>query len=221
MKNPNLIVFDVNETLLNMSPLKANINNAFQHDQVAEIWFEQLLHYSLVEGTIGNYQNFSEIARAVLQMNAVQHNLQFTESDIQSILEPITQLTAYPDVPKGFEILKEKGYRLVALSNGKPDVLKEQLNNSNLAGFLDNIYSIEGCKKYKPHPEAYHYVLESENCSAENAMMVAAHGWDIYGASEVGMQTAFIRRQDKVLYPLSKTPDFDVKKITDLAEKLR
>ena len=73
-RNIECIIFDVNETLLDLSPLKNSINSELG-DGAAEVWFARLLHYSLVESITDTYHDFSEIAKAVLQMNAKKANL--------------------------------------------------------------------------------------------------------------------------------------------------
>ena len=52
------------------------------------------------------------------------------------------------------------------------------------------------------------------------AAAFAAHGWDVAGAKEAGMQTAFIARPGKALYPLAKQPDYIVKNLEELASLL-
>jgi 2-haloacid dehalogenase len=64
-----VIVFDVNETLLDMAPLKNNINSLLEEPQVFRIWFGMVLHYSLVENCTDQYHDFSTIA-GVLKMTA-------------------------------------------------------------------------------------------------------------------------------------------------------
>jgi 2-haloacid dehalogenase len=49
------------------------------------------------------------------------------------------------------------------------------------------------------------------------ALMVAAHGWDVAGAEAAGMQTAFVARPGQVMYPLADKPDYVVKDIMELA----
>jgi 2-haloacid dehalogenase len=44
----NTIVFDVNETLLDISALEPEFERIFGDGAVIERWFLQLLHYSLV-----------------------------------------------------------------------------------------------------------------------------------------------------------------------------
>ncbi|MDX1544271.1 MAG: haloacid dehalogenase type II [Christiangramia sp.] len=218
MNRPEVIIFDVNETLLDLEPLKKRINSALKNEQASDTWFAQLLHYSLVETVKGTYNDFSEIAAAVFKMNAEKHDLFFTESEIKEILSPVSALKPYEDVVPALKKLKSEGIQLVAFSNGKPEVLQDQLEFAEIDHFFSRILSVEACKKYKPHPKAYKYALKEMNCSASDAMMVAAHGWDIAGAQEVGMRTAFVERPGKNLYPLASAPDLRLKKLTGLAE---
>jgi 2-haloacid dehalogenase len=50
--------------------------------------------------------------------------------------------------------------------------------------------------------------------------MVSAHGWDIAGAAHAGMQTAYVKKDDQMLYPLAPSPMFVAKDLTDLANQL-
>ncbi|TBW27106.1 haloacid dehalogenase type II [Gramella sp. KN1008] len=218
MKRPEVIFFDVNETLLDLSLLKKSINTALQNEYAADIWFAELLQYSLVETVKATYKDFSEIAAAVFKMNAKKYDLSFTESEIRKILSPVSALKPYEDVVPALRKLKSEGPKLVAFSNGKPKVLQDQLEFAEIDHFFARILSVEACKKYKPHPDAYKYALKELNCSASDAMMVAAHGWDIAGAQQAGMRTAFVKRPGKVPYPLASPPDLKLKKITGLAE---
>ena len=219
MTNPRLIIFDVNETLLDMSPLLSKIGEKFQNHTIAELWFSKLLHFSLVETTSGNYNDFTEIAKAILKMLAEENETELKKSEIEEILKTVRNLKSYPDVKPGLSKLNSSGYNLVALSNGKPDVLKDQLQNAGIADLFKSFYSIEDVKKYKPHAATYNYVLDTENTDATSALFVAAHGWDLYGAQSNGLSTAFVKRPGKALYPLAKKPDFTFSTIEELAQK--
>lgn len=72
MKNhqPSVILFDVNETLLNMIPLKKKINNLLDSGKGFSIWFGMLLQYSLVDNCIHQYHDFPSIADASSEMAA-------------------------------------------------------------------------------------------------------------------------------------------------------
>ena len=214
------LIFDVNETLLDMDPLKERINKALKKKNASDIWFEELLHYSLVESITNTYHDFSEIAAAVFKMNAQKSGIHFSDKEITEILSPIRKLNAYPEVAPGLIKLKNAGYQLIAFSNGKPSVLREQLDHAGLSDNFDKILSVESTKKYKPHSDTYKYAIKEAGAEIENTMMVAAHGWDILGASRSGLKTAFIQRSGKFLYPLSQSPTMEMADIEALANNL-
>ncbi|GGW79853.1 hypothetical protein GCM10007391_10840 [Alteromonas halophila] len=54
----------------------------------------------------------------------------------------------------------------------------------------------------------------------QEALLVAAHGWDIAGAKQAGWQAAFISRPGKVLYPLALKPDYNISDLPALAKQL-
>ncbi|SKB34177.1 2-haloacid dehalogenase [Salegentibacter holothuriorum] len=217
---PKIIIFDVNETLLNLFSLKEEVNAALENEMGFEVWFPKLLHYSLVETTTGNYRNFTEIAAATFKMISGKFDKTFTNTEIKSILSEITKLPAFPDVKPGLEQLKNAGYTLIAFSNGKPDVLKSQLEFAEIDSFFDGIHSVEEIKKYKPHPESYQYILDKFEIKKNKALMVAAHPWDILGAKRANLKTCFIKRQGESFYQLAQKPDISVNGIDEILEKL-
>ncbi|MBZ9777383.1 HAD-IA family hydrolase [Psychroflexus sp. CAK8W] len=109
---------------------------------------------------------------------------------------------------------------MVALTNGGKETLEKQMNSSGLNIYFDAAYSVESVKKFKPHPETYQHVLREENCLPKNAMLIAAHAWDIMGAKKIGMQTAFLQRQGKYLYPNAEKPTLTIKSLIELHLKL-
>ena len=220
MLKPQLLIFDVNETLLDLSPLKDSINSALENDLGFEVWFPQLLHYSLVETLTDNYRDFSEIAAAVFKMTAEKFNKNFSDEEVKEILSKITELPPHADVVKGLQKLKEEGFIMVALTNGKPNVAKDQLEFAGLTSYFDEILSVEVVKKYKPATETYNFVTRKFGVENSMAMMIAAHGWDIAGAKRAGLKTAFISRPGKSLYPLADSPDLIFSTILELSESL-
>jgi len=217
---PKVLIFDVNETLLDLAPLKESINNTLGNEYAADIWFAELLQYSLVETVSDSYHDFSQIAQEVLRMNALKYDLELSEEKLQQTLKPITRLKAYPDVMTGLKDLKSSGFKLIAYSNGKPDVLQKQLEFAEIDQFFDHIKSVENVKKYKPHLDSYKYIVDASEVNKSDCMMVAAHGWDIAGAGRAGLQTAFVRRPGKFPFRLAKDPDLMVDSIEQLAKEL-
>ncbi|CAM4060130.1 haloacid dehalogenase type II [Gillisia hiemivivida] len=220
MIKPKLLIFDINETLLDMEPLKKSINEALKEERAFDIWFPTLLQYSLVETLTKNYKDFSEIAGATLKMTAQKLDIDLTEVQIKSILSPITKLSAYPEVSNALKVLKQNGFKLVALSNGKPQVVIDQLKYARIHHFFDKVLSIEEVKNYKPHASTYHCAYSLMNVLPEDTMLIAAHGWDIAGAKRAGIQAAFISRPGKSLYPLAIEPEIIGSNLKEITESL-
>ncbi|TDE03573.1 haloacid dehalogenase type II [Flavobacterium hiemivividum] len=215
-----VLVFDVNETLLDMTPLKKAVNILLSEEQGFRIWFGMLLHYSTVSNSINEYHNFTTIAAATLEMTATSMHKKVTEEKIKETLSVIKSLQTYPDVIKGLQLLKENGFRIITLTNSPESALNEQLKNSNLTTYFEQALSIDTIGKYKPAKETYFWAAEKLAVKPEEMLMIAAHAWDLAGASHAGLATGFIAREGQALYSLSKKPDFVANDILAMAEQL-
>ncbi len=206
---PKLLVFDVNETLLDLNPLKDKVNHALGNDLAFNLWFSKLLHYSLVETVTEHYSDFSSIAASTFQMVAQNFKVDIPDAKVDSILATIKSLPPHKDVIAALTLLQNAGFTMVALTNGNQEVADKQLIDSGIAPFLKQIISVEHVGRYKPHVDAYTYVLNVLSVAAKEAMMIAAHGWDIVGARRAGMQTAFVARAGQIYLSIGEKSRFD------------
>ncbi|MDC6350361.1 haloacid dehalogenase type II [Zeaxanthinibacter sp. PT1] len=220
MKKPELIVFDVNETLLDLSVMKSEINTAAGDQNAFDQWFSQLLQFAMAESLSGNYIDFGEVGKHTLEMTFTRLGKQISETEIINLLSMITSLDPHKEVPAALEKLKEAGYRMVTLTNGGLQTHTRQMAHSGLEQYFDALYSVEAVRKFKPHPETYNYVLEKEKCKASETMLIAAHAWDLLGAQRAGYKTGFIKRQGKVWYPGGIHPDMRGESLEILAYQL-
>lgn len=217
---PATIIFDVNETMLDMSPLKKKINGLLGSNKGFRIWFGMLLQYSLVDNCTNNYHDFIAIANASLDMASKALNRSIRNKEKKEALATMKALSAYPDVAKGLKILKQNGFRLATLTNSPLTTLTAQLKNAKLSEYFEVTFSVDAIKKYKPSLETYKWAAEQLSINVGEAMLVAAHGWDIAGALLAGLQAAFIERKGQSLYSLSIKPQFIGKDIEDFANKI-
>jgi hypothetical protein len=67
------IVFDVNETLLDLSALDQAFERVFGRPSRRGDWFAQVLQNSLVATVTGKYDDFGKIASAALDMTAQRY----------------------------------------------------------------------------------------------------------------------------------------------------
>ncbi|WP_082665379.1 haloacid dehalogenase type II [Pseudoalteromonas sp. H105] len=220
---PKVIIFDVNETLLDLDSMRDSIGKALGgRDDLLPLWFSTMLHHSLVSTAIGDYQDFGKIGVASLLMVAQNNDIKINAEQAKTaIVTPLLSLPTHADVKAGLQALKDQGYRLVSLTNSSNNGVKAQFESAGLTDYFEARYSIEDIKIYKPDLRAYEWALKQLNIKAEDALMVAAHGWDVAGAKAAGLQTAFIARPGKALYPLVQEPDYNVKNLTQLVSQLK
>jgi 2-haloacid dehalogenase len=220
MKRPELLIFDVNETLLDLSSMEESINKAFNHDYAFTQWFSFMLQYSLVDTVTDNYHDFGTIGKAAMQMTQEKLSKTVDNKKVDDLLNMIKSLPPHPEVKASLEKLQKAGFKMITLTNSTHEVVKQQMKFAGLTKYFNELMSIEHTKKYKPHPDTYQYALEQTGTAPNNVMLIAAHGWDITGALSSGLQAAFIQRKGKSLYPLSAKPQFTGNTLSDIADML-
>ena len=222
LPTPKVIIFDVNETLLDLTSMRTSVGDALGgRQELLPLWFSTMLHYSLVATTTGEYHDFGKIGVAALMMVADINDIALTPEQAKTaIVTPLLQLPPHGDVKEGLTALKAQGFKLVSLTNSSNFGVKTQFENAGLMSFFEARYSVEDIEIYKPDLRAYAWALEKLGIKPEEALMVAAHGWDIAGAKAAGLQTAFITRPGKALYPLAQQPDYIVSDVNELAAQL-
>ncbi len=222
LPKPKVILFDVNETLLDLESMRVSVGEALGgRDELLPLWFTTMLHNSLVTTVTGDYQDFGTIGVASLMMVASNNGISLTEAQArEAIVPPLLSLPPHNDVVPGLTALKHQGFTLMSLTNSSNAGVKTQFENAGIGGFFSARYSIEDIKVYKPDLRAYQWVVDQLGLEPEYVLMVAAHGWDVAGAKAAGLQTAFVSRPGKALYPLAAKPDFVVADIRALADTL-
>ncbi|MEC5127453.1 haloacid dehalogenase type II [Verrucomicrobiales bacterium BCK34] len=222
MYRPKVIILDVNETLLDLAPLKKSVGKALGgREDLLPLWFSTMLHYSLVETLSGSYHDFGEIGTAALMMVAKTRGIDLEYEEARtSIVTPLRSLPPHPDVAPALQALSKAGYRIVSLTNSSTLGVKTQLENAGLTDLIEKRYTIETIRKYKPHPDTYQMVLDDLDVAPEDVLMVAAHAWDLAGAKNVGLRTAFVERPGAATYPNVALPDYVVKDLSELVKIL-
>jgi 2-haloacid dehalogenase len=215
-----LIVFDVNETLLNLTALDPEFERLFGSALVRSDWFAQVLQNSMVASITGKYDDFGKIAGTALDMTAQKLNLQLLAEDRAAILGGIRSLPAHADVRAGLDRLKETGFRLFTLTNSPPQVVEAQLKNSGLFEYFERSFSVDSVQRFKPDAEVYKMSARELGVPVEQVRLVAAHDWDVAGALVAGCAAAFIARPGKVLNPLMPVPDIIGQDLIEVAQKI-
>jgi 2-haloacid dehalogenase len=100
-------------------------------------------------------------------------------------------LPPWPDSPAGLARLKAR-FTICTLSNGDVALLSAMAKAGGLA--WDLVFAAETFRHYKPDPETYLGACALLKLDPGEAMMVAAHEFDLTAARALGLQTAYIDR---------------------------
>ncbi|HWF70303.1 MAG TPA: haloacid dehalogenase type II [Mycobacterium sp.] len=207
MAAPSVLVFDVNETLIDIESMEPLFERVFGDPQAMRDWFNQLVMYSMAATLSGHYVDYFSLGQGLLQMLASTHRLAITDDDVQALKDSMLTLPAHPDVEDGLITLRDNGFRLVTLTNSPPNSAgPSPLEHAGLAHFFEQTLSVEACRAFKPAPTVYRYVFEQLAVNPADCMMVAAHVWDTIGAQSVGFSGALITRPGNALLPIPDLP---------------
>jgi 2-haloacid dehalogenase len=215
-----IIVFDVNETLLDLRALTPQFARVFGDGNVLFQWFGQVLQSALLTVVTGPYSDFGKVGRGALDMIAARQGIELSDTHRQAILGGMRSLPAHPDVLPAIVRLKDAGFRLATLTNSPPTVAHAQLTNAGIAPHLDKMLSVDAVTRLKPAAEVYHHAAESFGVPPGQIRLVAAHSWDVAGAMRAGCKAAFVARPGMVLDPLFDSPDIVGADLGAVAEKI-
>ncbi len=214
------IVFDVIETLLDLKALDSQFDRTFGDATARTEWFQQSLQLALVSTVTGAYSDFTSVGKAALEMTAQRRSVALSDEDATLIIGGVRDLPAHPDVREALQRLQYAGLRLAALTNSTQDVAEAQLGSAGLRPFFEQVFSADSVQRLKPAPEPYRFAAEGMGVSVGEIRMVAAHAWDIAGATRVGCAAAFVAREGKVLDPLVTRPDIVGADLGEVAERV-
>jgi 2-haloacid dehalogenase len=215
---PAVLVFDVNETLIDIESLAPHLERMFGDRRVLREWFNQLVMYSMTATLSGNYVDFFSLGQAVLRMIGDSRGVPISEGDLEDFAYGMRTMPAHPDVADGLAELRAQGYRLVTLTNSPPKPsVPTPLENAGLAQFFEKQFSVHTWRVFKPSLELYTGVADELGVAPSDCMLVAAHVWDTIGAQSAGFRAALVTRPGNVPLPTRELPQPDVV-VADLQE---
>ena len=194
MAAPPLVVFDVNETLLDLQTMQPTFERIFGEKSAMRLWFANLILYSAALTVAGCYVPFTDIGSAVMTMMAKTRGLKIDDADRQELTEKFSTMPPHPDVEPALRKLRDAGFRLFTLTDNLLEVQTRQLERGGIAGLFERRFSADGVKHHKPSRQAYAYIERELGVEPSRLCLIACHTWDTLGAAAAGWQAALIKR---------------------------
>jgi 2-haloacid dehalogenase len=220
MTRTRVIVFDSNETLLDLSALDPHFARAFGDASARDVWFKQVLQLFLTATVIDAYQPFDVLGDAALDVVATQRGRELAKADRSAIHAALLALPPHADVRPALDQLRAAKLPLAVLTNSTKSSATAQMQRAGLTDYFDAILSADAVARYKPAREAYAYAAKELNVGVDEIRLVAAHGWDVAGALAAGGRAAFVARPGQALNPNGKRPDVVGRRPDDVAAQI-
>ncbi len=217
----SVVVFDVNETLSDMSPMAQRFTDVGAPGHLAKLWFATLLRDGFALTAAGASRPFAELGAAALR--TVLHGVDLdrdTDAALEHVMSGFAELTVHPDVPDGIRALGASGRQLVTLTNGSTQVSERLLTDAGIRDQFEALLSVEDAGAWKPARTAYEYAARTCGTDPADMLLVAVHPWDIDGAARAGLATAWIDRSGSPYPEPFTSPSLHATGLTDLAEQL-
>ena len=219
MPPPSAVVFDVFGTLFQLDPLAARLEGIGLPGTL-KLWFSRTLRDAFALQLSGAYKSFREVAAGALDSLLAESGREADGKAIGTVLDGFKELPAYPDVKPALERLRERGVRVATLGNGSAEVVRALIERAGLMPLFDAVLSVEEAQHWKPHAAAYQFALRKLGVAAADAVLIAAHSWDVMGAQRAGLRGAFLRRQEKRFQKAMGEPQMAFDSLPALVEKL-
>lgn len=188
---------------------------------VSDLWRSRSLMYTMVGNAIDFYQPFYEMNRDALQYALDVHGVALDSEERDAILEVYHELDVFADVRDGISRLRDGGYPVYVVSNGNPEMLDSMVDHADIDDLIVDTISAEEIETFKPVPEIYRHAATRIGTPIDRIVHAAGPSFDVLGAMNAGMQSAWLNRNDEPWESFSgREPDVTIESFHDLADAL-
>jgi len=187
-------LFDINETVLDLSALDDLFTALFGDPRSRERWFAQTLQNAMTAELCGRHAPFEAQGQAALEMVGARLGRSLTTMDKQRVADALKRLPAHADVRPGLDFARAQGVRCIAFSNNARTATQAQLEYAGLGDAFAGILSAEDAGASKPATATYRQAAANLGLAADSLWLIAVHAWDIAGAQAAGLKGALVQR---------------------------
>lgn len=218
---PTVILFDVNETLSDMSGLQTRFTDVGAPAHLSALWFATVLREGFALTAAGGQERFAVLGEYALQGLLADVDLdRDVDEAVAHVMSGFAELDVHPDVGEGVRRLSATGARLATLTNGATAVADALLTRAGIRDTFEALLSVEEAGTWKPAPRSYAYAASALGVQPGEMMLVAVHPWDTDGAGRAGLRTTWVNRTGRAFPPYLIPPETSVPSLPRLADLL-
>ncbi|MBS3744422.1 MAG: HAD hydrolase-like protein [Wenzhouxiangellaceae bacterium] len=216
-ERPTVVLFDVLETLIDLDPLAARLEEVGQPATVLQPWFLRFQRDAMALTLAGDPAPFEPLARESL---GTETKYTLSERDIEYVVEGFSKLPTFDDAAPALEKISEAGASVGCLTVNSREKTRSFLEGVGLAGLVDHVVTAQEAGIWKPHPDIYRYAAKRLDTPLERLALVAVHAWDCHGAKKAGAQAGWCARLECRPGDVFLPADVTGSSLVEVADKL-
>jgi len=219
--------FDIYGTLFDMRTVLPVLAAGMKEpEEFYRLWRFKLVHYLAITSAIGKFVDLPVLRENAFDFCVKELGIEASARMKRDFLDASLYLNAFKDVRPGLESLRRAGIKVVALSTGIKQDLLAMFARAKLEDCFDEVITNKEAGIYKPHPRSYLYAAERLGVTPADMWMVAAHPWDLIGASHAGLAPAWLRRaelaglESRTYDTIAEPPELIADTLTEVVDKI-
>lgn len=200
------VFFDLFGTLLSLAPL-ADACDAIAPGRGAEIaarWRARQLEASWLRTAMERWADFDIVTRDALAATLGELGIR-PSVDLDALADAFLDLPLAGGAEEAVRGLRDAGVTTGILTNASRPTVEQVAARLDL-GF-DHLLSVDGARRYKPHPSVYQLAVDATGVEPARIGFVTANGWDAAGASTFGFRVAWLRADARAALPSVDAPE--------------
>jgi 2-haloacid dehalogenase len=212
---PRVVAFDVNETLLDLAPVRAALIEHGEPGELLPTVFGRTLGTGFAATVAGSWCRFRDAFESSLaQLTGL------SAAQRADVADRFLELSPHPDVEPALRRLTEAGVRVVTLTHGSAGVAEAGLARGGVTPLVERCLTTESIRTWKPARAAYLWAAGVCDVPPDRLALVAVHSWDVHGAQQAGLTGGWAARTERVFAPVYGVPHVSGESLPDVVEGL-
>lgn len=212
------VAFDVIGTLFTLDRPRDRLIALGAPREALELWFAQALRDAFAWSHAGGYRPLREFLGAALPRMLESVGVEASEEKAAQVMQAFSELDPVDGAEQACSVLFDAGWRIVTLTMGSEESTRHLLSRAGLEDRFSVFLSCDRIGKTKPHPDVYEMAKQEAGPSA--LWLIAAHAWDVAGATRAGLRTCWVSHLEKRYLSVYPQPDVRASGLVEAARAI-
>jgi len=208
MQDIDACVFDAYGTLFDFAAAAARFSDELgdKEKPLTDTWRVRQLEYSWLRSLMGEYIPFWQVTQDALDYAMAVLGID-NPGLRKKLLDVYWELDAFPEVPEMLGKLKAGGLKTAILTNGSPEMVQGAIDSAGIGDVLDESFSVDTVKIFKPDPRVYQMVPDTFDIDATRVCFMSSNAWDAAAAANFGFRVVWVNRYGQPPENIPGTPE--------------